>query len=302
MITLLTGDNSFELNQALEVLKQNFAGEIERIDGSELASDRLIELFSGASLFSSNRMVVIRDLSVNKSLWLLLGDQLDRISDDVHLVLVEPSVDKRTATYKRLQKIAEVRSFAAWTERDVPKAETWVEKQAIQLGLKLDKKSIQTLVRRVGVDQWQLYHALEKLVVLDKVDSEVIESTIEAQATENVFNLFDAALRGNTGQVSQMIHSLERTQDPYMTFGLLSGQVFQLAALATTDKPASVVASDIGAHPYALSKLAPHAKTLGRAGSRKVVTIFADTDIAMKSLGADPWLLIEQALIKTTRV
>ncbi len=51
MITLLTGDNSFELNQALEVLAQDFAGEIERIDGSELASDRLIELFSGSSLY-----------------------------------------------------------------------------------------------------------------------------------------------------------------------------------------------------------------------------------------------------------
>ena len=87
-----------------------------------------------------------------------------------------------------------------------------------------------------------------------------------------------------------------------MTFGLLSSQVFQLAALAVTSKPANEVASDIGAHPFALSKLAPHAKQLGHSRTRQIVRIFADTDISMKSTGADPWLLIEKALIKTTSI
>ena len=302
MITLLTGDNSFELSRALELLVQDFAGDIARIDGDDMSLAALIDSISSMSLFSTSRMVIIRDLSSNKSIWAALGDNLDRMSDDVHLVLIEPSIDKRTSTYKKLQKIGEVKTFASWTDRDEAKAEMWTAEQARQLGITMDKKSIQTLVRCVGLDQWQLYHALEKLAVLDTVDSDIIEQTIEAQATENVFNLLDAALRGNTRQVTMMINTLERTQDPYMTFGLLSGQVFQLAALAVADKPASAVASDIGAHPYALGKLAPHAKTLGRTGVRKVMTIFADTDTDMKSIAADPWLLIEKALIKTASV
>ncbi|MDB5177276.1 MAG: hypothetical protein JWN75_944 [Candidatus Saccharibacteria bacterium] len=299
MITLLTGDNSFEMNRALELLAQNFSGDISRVDGDDVSLDKLIDLISSLSLFASERMVIIRDLSSDKSMWTALGENIDRISDDIHLVLVEPNIDKRMATYKKLQKIADLQNFANWTDRDQAKAESWTAEQAKQLGITMDKKSVQALVRRVGLDQWQLYHALEKLAVLDKVDVEVIEQTIEAQATENVFNLLDAALRGNTKKVSEMIHTLERTQDPYMTFGLLSGQVFQLAALAVTDKPTPVVASDIGAHPYALGKLSSHAKMLGRTGARKVMTIFADTDIDMKSIGADPWLLIEKALIKT---
>ena len=71
---------------------------------------------------------------------------------------------------------------------------------------------------RVGLDQWQLFHALEKLAVLGDITPEIIEQTIEANPTENVFNLLDAALRGDARKVHDMIGTLERTQDPYMTF------------------------------------------------------------------------------------
>ncbi len=243
-------------------------------------------------------MVVIRDLSASKPQWVLLGDQLDRVSDDVHLVLVEPTADKRTATYKRLQKVATVRNFAAWTERDASKAEAWIEKEAAKLGVKLDKKSIQTLVRRVGVDQWQLYHALEKLAVLDKVDSEVIESTIDAQSSENVFELFDAALTSNTVKIAKIIKGLELTEDPYRVLALLSSQAFQLAALAVTTESSAVVAKDIGAHAFALSRLSSHAKRLGRRGAKHVIEALAQADIDSKSISVNTWLLIERALIK----
>ena len=99
-----------------------------------------------------------------------------------------------------------------------------------------------------------------------------------------------------------MIKTLERTQDPFMTFGLLSGQVFQLAALAVADKPSGEVAKDIGAHPYALGKLSSYAKKRGRNGTGKIMTIFAETDTAMKSTTTDTWLLIEKALIKTASI
>lgn len=300
MITLLTGDNSFEINQALDGLVQTYTGEVTRVDGEDLTVDRFIELISGASLFSTARMVVVRDLSASKPLWSLLAEKHENIDEETHLVLVEPNVDRRTATYKKLQKSADVASFAAWSDRDVSKAEAWVADQAAKLSVSLDKKSIQFLIRRVGMDQWHLLHALEKLAVLERIDEQVIESTIEAQASENVFNLLDAALRGDAERVSSMIATLQLTQEAYMTQGLLSAQVFQLAALAVSDKPANEVAIDIGAHPYALSKLAPHAKRLGRGGAKRVVGIFADADMLMKSTSTNPWTLIEQALIKAS--
>lgn len=302
MITVLTGENSFEVTRALKKIVADFAGVAEKFDGDSLELAQLPDLLLGGTLFATERLVVIRNLSENKQLWEVLPTWLEKASSDTHVVLVEPKPDKRTKTYKDLKKYAQVQEYNPWSERDVMQAEKWVAEEAKRQGLTLDRKLAQQLVARVGMDQWQLFHAIEKLAVLDEVTAEIIEQLIEANPTENVFNLLDAALRGDVRKVSDMIRTLRLGQDPYMTFGLLGSQVFQLAALAVSDKPSGEIAKDIGAHPYALGKLAPHAKKLRRSGTKRLVQIFADTDTAMKSTATDPWILIEQALIKTASV
>lgn len=298
MITLLTGENSFELTRALDKYESAFVGVAEKFDGTDLELSQLPDLLLGGTLFADKRMIIIKNLSENKPLWEVLPEWLGRVSDDTHVVFVEPKPDKRTKTYKDLKKYANVSEFGEWSDRDVALAERWVVAEAEGLGFSLDKKCVQLIVDRVGLDQWQLYHALQKLSVLDVVTSEIIEDIIDAAPSENVFNLFDAALRGDGQKVVRMLGALQQVQDPYMTFGLLSSQCFQLAALSVAEKSVNDTARDIGAHPYALGKLAPHAKKIGPSGVRKVTKYFADADTAMKSSSVDPWLLIEEVLIK----
>lgn len=298
MVTFLTGENSFEMTRTLDSIVSGFDGRAEKFDGSEVTILQLPDLFMGTTLFADKRLVIIKNLSENKPVWEILGEWLERLSDDVQLVLVDSKPDKRTKTYKDLKKFANVQEFAIWTERDTQNAEAWVINEAKQQGWELNNKCAQTLVSRVGVDQWQLDEALRKLAVLDSVTPEIIEEIIDANPKENVFELFDAALKGESSRVSSMIRTLELTEDPYMVFGLLSGQAFQLAALATSDESSGQVASDIGAHPFALSKLSRHAKQLGRSGTKNIIASFAHADSNMKSSTGEPWLLIERALIE----
>jgi DNA polymerase-3 subunit delta len=298
MITVLTGENSFEIERALRALTTTFGSESETIEGSNLTRAALPDLLMGATLFTDKRLVVIKNLSENKTLWTEFGDWLERISDDIHLVLIDTKPDKRTKTYKDLQKVADIHEYKVWGERDVALAEKWVVHEAQTLGRELDKKLAHFLVRRVGVDQWRLYNALQKLVLLDEITILVIEDIIEANPSESVFNVFEAALQGDVDRVRDMIAVFELSEDPFRLFGLLSGQAFQLAVLAVTDKPAGEVAKDIGAHPFALGKLAPYAKKLSRADARKIIEAFSEADEAMKTSAAEPWLLIERALAK----
>ncbi|HEV7952378.1 MAG TPA: DNA polymerase III subunit delta [Candidatus Saccharimonadales bacterium] len=300
MITILSGENSFEVQRALRVIIHGFGGAVEKVDGSELELKQLPDLLMGGTLFADKRLIVIKQLSDNKAIWPIFSDWLPRVSDDIHLVLVESKLDKRTKTYKDLQKIATVTEYPAWTERDTSKAEQWVAGEARAHDMDIDSASVRLLVQRVGADQWLLYQALQKLSVLDVITQERIIDIIEANPIENVFDLFESALRGNSAKVKQMIATLELSEDPYRLFGLLSGQAFQLAALAVAgDKPSAQVAKDLGVHPYGLSKLSSHAHHLGRLGVKRVIGAFAEADAGMKSSAIDPWLLIERALIKT---
>jgi DNA polymerase III delta subunit len=295
MVTLLIGENSFEINRALKRIAADFGGLAEKVDGATLETRQLPDLLMGVSLFSDKRLVIIRDLSANKVIWPEFSTWLQRVSDDINLVLVEPKPDKRTTTFKDLKKLTQVLEFNEWGERDTTKAEAWLIDEAKQIGFKLDASNAKLIVRRVGLDQWQLYHAIQKLALVDTIDAATIEDVIDANPTENVFNLFEAALRGDRARIADMLVVIEQTEDPFRLFALLAGQAFQLAAVITAGQGDDIV-KDFGIHPYAISRLEASARKLGRGGARKIINIFAVSDDDMKLSRADPWLLIERSL------
>jgi DNA polymerase III delta subunit len=301
MITLLIGENSFEIERALSDIATKFDGKVEKIDGADLQINQLPDILMGVSLFATARTIVIRGLSENKVIWPVFGDWLSRISNDIHLVLVEPKPDKRTSTFKTLKDKVTVKEFLPWTDRDVSKAEKWAIDEAKALGFKLDTKNSQILVRRVGINQWAIFHALEKLTLLDEVTPSFIENVIEINPVENVFNLFETALRGDMVELKRTLQSLEQTEDVYRLSALLSSQVFQLAAVVSASKTDNV-AKDFAIHPYAVSKLTPIAKRLGKSGISKIIAIFVELDDDMKISRADPWLLVERALMKVANI
>lgn len=297
MILFLTGENSFEIEQETKRIVVEFDGVAERIDGSELDIKNLPDLLTSATLFADKRLIVIKNLSDNKTIWPVFFTWLPRVSDDTTLVLIDTKPDKRTVTYKELKKVAKLSEYGAWTDRDDAKAVSWVTEQAKRMEVDLNTKSIQLLVRRIGPDQWGLLHALEKLALLDTISDKIIESVIDSKPSENVFNLFDAALRGDRRRIAEMIKTFELTEDPFRLFALLSGQAFQLATAAVSE-PTDSVATDLSVNPYAISKLFSSAKKLGRSGAKKIIAAFAQADDDMKLSRAEPWLLIERALMQ----
>lgn len=297
MITLITGENDFAVREAVSQLVAEFDGDPEKIDGAEVELAALPDLLMGTSLFSAQRLVIIDQLSAS-SVWVHLEDWVENVSDDVHLVLVEPKPDKRTRTYKALQKRATIKDFPAWTNKDQSKAVEWLMREAENRGLKLTRTQASRIVRRTGVNQWQIHQAIEKLLLTDEVTNAHIDELIEANPDENVFALLETALAGDASELQRMLVVLRQTEDPYRVFGLLSSQILQLSTLALTDKSSSVVARDIKAAPFVLAKLAPHARRMSRSSVKRIINAAAESDRTMKSSSIDPWVAVERLLLK----
>lgn len=297
MIVLLTGDNSFAVHNELTLIESEFTGAVEKIDGESLELSNVPSLLSGISLFSEKRLVVINNLSSNLKVWTKLTDFLPSISDDVTLVLVDEKPDKRTKTYKHLVKMSDVREFQAWTDKDRGVAINWAVDYAKSQGLSLSRNLAQLLVTRTGVDQWRISNVIGQLKLLDEVSSKTIEDLVPAQPHQNVFSLLDAVIRRDTKTVHEMIDEFSLTEDPHRLLGLLTTQVFQLVALNVSEESSRKIASDIGAHPYMLSKLESAAKRIDRQEIRRLVNQLARADVQMKSVSVDPWVVIRRALI-----
>lgn len=297
MITVLTGENSFAIKEALESILTSSEGRPERVDGEDLQLKDIPDLLMGMTLFSQKRLVIIKDLSKNKSIWERLPDWLGKISDDIHLVLVDEKLDKRTSAYKALNSVATVKEYRNWTERDAQEAELWVLERSRLSGVALDKKMAQHLIERVGLDQWLLSQAIDKLSFVDEVNQSVINDVIEPSTQQNVFQLFELTLNGDVRAIKQMIDNLQLTQDPYQLFGLISSQAMQLLAVMNSS-PDDNAARDFGIHPFVASKLKKSAKALSRHQALDLVKTLADTDADIKTSKAEPWILIEKALLK----
>lgn len=301
MIKLIVGDNSFEIERALRQASQTFEGEVIKIDGKLLELGNVADLMMGTSLFSQSRLVIIKDLSENKSLWADFSKWLERLAGDTELILVETKPDKRTVTYKDLKSKAEVIELPAWTDQDTLKAENWLAKEAELTGVELNKKFVQHIVRRIGVNQWNLWHALEKLALVDEITIEKIDDVTDPNPSESVFNLFETALGGDGNKLSSLLRVLEKTEDPFRLFALLSSQAFQLSVMSSAengDNPAK----DFGIHPFVAKKLSSASAKLGKSNIKKVVKILAEADDDMKLSVAEPWFLIERALVKIATI
>lgn len=308
MIYFLVGENVFRSEQ--ETARVLDGRQAEKFDASSLEPVDLIDIVAGQSLFASIRQIIIDQASSNKPLWEALGDQLASVDDETLIILRDSKPDKRTKTYKALQKVATIIACDLWTDRQTGPAEQWLASHAGSHGLTLTKRQLADMVARAirpsehgsqaVIDQLQLHTAVMQL---SGGESEVSDAQIEAvlppRTHDNVFGLLEAALGGDQPRLLEMLERLRHSQQPHMVLGLLSSQAINLTALVLADgRSTDQVASDIGAHPFALRQLSSVARRLTPDEVRLVTGALARADLNLKQGRGEPWQLIELALLE----
>lgn len=306
MIYFLVGDNTYARRRELAQLIDG--REFVSREGADIEVSDLATLLAGQSLFGGDEVVVISDSSANKTLWEALEPWVGKLDDDTTLILTDSKPDKRTKTYKALQKKACLIACDQWQARQLGQAEAWLGRYAAEKGISIDSKLVRSMVQRSIrpsdidekpiIDQELLASAIDQLTLADgPVTDDLLMTVLPPALHENVFGLLERAIDGDSRAVQQMIHHLAVSHEGHQTLGLLASQAANLAALVLSDDSAEQVSADIGAHPYALKQLAPVAKGLSRERVSQIVSHLARADEQLKRGRGDVWMLIETALM-----
>lgn len=296
MIHLLHGDNEFEKQAALAALVGD--ADVVRYDGEELTLADMQEITIGQTLFSQSAVYVISKLSENFDIWSRLSEL--PFDDDKTVILLESKLDKRTKTYKWLQKTAKTQEFVPLSDRQKPQLISWCEVQARERGYRLTRTQIGTLVDRLGFDQLRLSNFLDQLALTEKITDELINDLVPLARSENVFDLFVAALSKDYETMHNIISYLESesgVDGAYQTMGLLASQATNMAALVLAGGDNKTVAADLSVNPYILQRLSSSARTVDIEHLRRINDALFQADLQMKTTGVNPWLLIETALV-----
>ena len=296
MIYLFYGENEFEKRAALTEL---IGGEnVERHDGESLSLNGMQEIAIGQTLFMDSSRYLISRLSENNEVWSQLPDM--KFDEDRAIILVEDKIDKRTKTYKWLQKNAQVREFLPLSERQKPQLLKWCQAEAKNRGYDLTNQQAEVIIGRLGFDQLRLSNFLDQLALAEDVTDELIDDFIPLARAENVFDLFVSALAGDRDKVHAIIGYLESESGidgAYQTMGLLASQATNLTALILADGDSGAVASDFSVNPYVLRRLASLSKGIDKKRLRRINEALFRADLQMKTTSVNPWLLIEAALV-----
>ena len=297
MIYLLHGDNEFEKRAALAALVGD--ADVVRYDGEELTLADMQEIAIGQTLFSQSAMYVISKLSENFDIWSRLSEL--PFDDDKTVILLESKLDKRTKTYKWLQKTHKTQEFLPLSDRQKPQLISWCEVQARERGYRLTRTQIGTLIDRLGFDQLRLSNFLDQLALAENITNKLINDLVPLARSENVFDLFVAALSKDYEMVHNIISYLESesgVDGAYQTMGLLASQATNLVALVLSGGDNKTVAADLSVNPYVLQRLSSSARTVDIEHLRRINDALFQADLQMKTTGVNPWLLIETALVK----
>lgn len=296
MITLLTGPNTYTIAAAIRERSWLFPGEAEVYDATELEPRHLPDLFTGVSLFASQRLIVIRSAASNKTLWTELEQWIEKVPTETEMIVVESSPDKRTKTYKQLQKHGTIKDHK---ELDVAGLKVWLRTEARKHEIELAPDVASYFISYVGHDQWRLSNELEKLLLANKpITRELIQNIAEPYPEATAFELLDAVFKRDAGRVEELVDLIRVREDPYQFFGLLSSQVFAVLAISAAEarRPADI-ANDMSLHPFVVSKLVPVAREFSQSKVERLVESLAHCDVRIKTSGVDPWYQLRLILL-----
>ena len=105
-IYLLYGEEKYDLEKKLSSIKKQFDKLENGVNLFYITKDNIDELgniLSEVTFFGSHKLVVIKNTNLKFDAKLL-----ENIDEDVVVVIIEESVDKRLTSYKSISKIAEV--------------------------------------------------------------------------------------------------------------------------------------------------------------------------------------------------
>ena len=306
-ITILYGDNSYERTTQLAKMKidaEKSGFEIQKNNSDNLSKSDFVSLICGVSLLSEKRFVYIRNLSENSEIWQNLAEILPRISTDVHLCLVEDKIDKRSVVYKAISKIVELYEFKNLTARDSKNLAEFARFFAKKQGLSLDNKTANFLISWVGVDEWRIRDAIEKIALIGEANEQNIREFVPQNIESNAFAIIEMMFLGDILKLQEEFSKLKITdgEDGAFRFlGMISTQIFNLVALKigkNIGKTTAEIAKEIGANTWALGKMENFVQNLSESQLAEIVSKFTQIDEIIKTESVDPWNLVESTILE----
>jgi DNA polymerase-3 subunit delta len=311
MIIFLHGQDNFrslqKLKRAIISFKQKKGGDVITIEAIDFNFGEFKNHLQTQGLFKSDKLIVLKNL-------ILEGDknQLNKIDKllgfkpaKTSVVFYErDKVDARTAFFKKLTKLANVRGkqyYPEFTLFEPAEMRRWIVRELQKSSKTIEPQALNFLLDACH-NSWQAYAEIGKLVVqpqnnitLDKVKSLVIN-----RIDDNIFHLTDAIAQKNLSQALKLLNDqIKNGAQPLYLLAMIARQIKILIKVKSVQKrlgqiPARQLADTIKEHPFVVQKILSSAKLFSLEELTQVYNQILETDLKLKSARISPQSLLSK--------
>lgn len=254
------GDEGYDIERYVNKVKKSFARLERGVNFFEIDKTNIKELENtceGVSFFGEEKLILIKDTDIKFDLDILSNV----LNNKLVIIVTEKDVDKRTANFKALSKIAKTVEFAKQNEKD---AAFFVIKTLGAYNIKVPQDVAEYVVNVCTENKQILINEFKKVVAYlkpgDTLNKEIVDKLVVKTIDAKVFDITDLLFKDQKEKALIMLDDLLATK---VYIGIIESLIFKqiknvyLLKLAQNDPYYMNVdiAKALNIHPFVYSKL-----------------------------------------------
>lgn len=278
-IYLLYGEEKYDLNQKVEKIKKEFTSLEIGVNLFYITSENIDELASvlqGVTFFGSEKLIIIKNTNLKFN-----AELLKDIDEDVKVIVIEDSVDKRLSEYKTLSKIAECIEFKHLDERQLVQ---YIIDTLKKYKVAISYNDAQYLQSVCGEDKANTINELQKLVIYVGNDATVTKDIIDRVCSKTlnakIFDVLDNIIsKKKKVAIRQLDELLKQKESIIKIYIMLYKQFKQLYMIKLLKKQGEKnIAGELGMRPFVVNKLLASCDKYTEDELKNIIFAFDDYD------------------------
>ncbi|ABA88661.1 DNA polymerase III, delta subunit [Syntrophotalea carbinolica DSM 2380] len=255
-------------------------------------------------VFSPIRLVVVRDTQDVPAAELeqIIPYLSDAVPETI-LVFTGNKIDGRRKFYQVFKKFGALVEFKKLYDNQIP---SFVTDQSQDLGFDFTEEALALFCKRVGSHLQEIHGELSKLLnflggrrVAEVAD---VMTVVSDSRVDSVFDLSDALGKRDVGEALRLLHRLlAEGIAPLLILAMITRhfrQLWKAHELLQQRVAEKDMARRIGINPYFVSGLVAQARRFPGHGFRGIFEALLETDLALKSTGSSPSVVLESLVLR----
>jgi len=289
------------LSSLLPERGKNFNG--ERLRARETEAGDVIERLATTPMFGGRRLIMVDNVEAwGKRDRAAMEAFVQRIPPSACLVMTASDRKNIEGLAKAVETRGKVVQFRSPGDKE---ALRWLIERGKQLGKNLSHRAAFLLVEMVGGDLHALASELDKICTFigerEQIEADDILEAASSQRNFSTFELLDHLRARQAGKAVRSLRSLILAGElPLKILATLAWQirmVWQVKDGLRQGMSEAELAKRLGAHPFVVKKARAQSSRISDADLYRTLEAICQTDIAIKSTGTPPEILLEELLL-----